>query len=347
MYRAIATALYLLIVVPPAMAKRKDDIVVMRNGDRFTGEIKRLEDGKLYFSASYMVSEVALDWTQVDHVESKDLFNVYLTDGSVHTGFITDKSLVGDGNGTFTIRSDAADVPVGRNEVVRARPIEDSSWKQMTGSIDYGYNFTGGNNSTTQSSLASSLAYRAQRWSMQFDGSSVFNSQSEGTSTGRNTFSFLYARQLTQRWYAAMLSDLLNSKQQDLTLRATAGGGLGRSLVRSERTALGVVAGVLFSRERYSSDTGSEPRANNAEALLLLKYEMYRFKKVDVKSVVYGYPSLTDTGRIRMGLQSSLGIELFRNFKWKFNLYENFDSRPPVNAPKNDFGTGTSVGWTF
>ena len=63
----------------------------------------------------------------------------------------------------------------------------------MTGSIDYGYHYTGGNNSTTQSSLSGSLAYRVQRWSMQFDGSSVFNSQSEGTSTGRNTFSFLYA----------------------------------------------------------------------------------------------------------------------------------------------------------
>jgi hypothetical protein len=319
----------------------------MRNGDRFTGEIKRLEDGKLYFSAPYMASDVALDWRQVDHLESRDQFNVYLTDGGVHTGFIAKNSDASDANGTFIIRSEATDVQVGRSEVVRVRPIENSVWKQLTGSVDYGYNFTGGNNSTTQSSLAGSLAYRVQKWSMQLDGSSVFNSQSEGASTGRNTFSFLYARKLTQHWYAGVLSELLNSRQQDLTLRATAGGGLGRVLVRSERTALGILSGVLFSRERYSGDTGAEPRANNAEALFHLKYEMYRFKKVDVTAVLYGYPSLTDTGRIRMGVQSALGIELFRNFKWKFNLYENFDSRPPVHAPRNDFGTGTSIGWTF
>ena len=113
MYRAIAGTLILLVFVPPMMAKRKDDVVVMRNGDRFTGEIKRLEDGKLYFSASYMVSEVALDWTQVDHLESKDLFDVDLTDGSVHTGFITEKSTVTDANGTFMIQSDATDVQRG------------------------------------------------------------------------------------------------------------------------------------------------------------------------------------------------------------------------------------------
>src|SRR3954469_13538544 len=41
-------------------------------------------------------------------------------------------------------------------------------------------------------------------------------------------------------------------------------------------------------------------------------------------------------GRIRMGFHHSLEIGLFRNFKWKFSLNENFDSRPPVHAPKND-----------
>ena len=74
---------------------------------------------------------------------------------------------------------------------------------------------------------------------------------------------------------------------------------------------------------------------------------MYRFKKFDVDAVLYAYPSITNQGRIRMGMQTALGIELFRNFKWKFSLYENFDSRPPVHAPRNDFGTGTSLGWTF
>src|SRR6187549_467748 len=118
MYRAIADTLILLALVPPTMAKRKDDVVVMRNGDRFTGEIKRLEDGRLYFSAPYIISDVALDWRQVDHIESKDMFNFYLTDGSVHTGFITEKSNVSDANGNFMIESDSA-VRVGRNDVVR------------------------------------------------------------------------------------------------------------------------------------------------------------------------------------------------------------------------------------
>jgi len=42
-----------------------------------------------------------------------------------------------------------------------------------------------------------------------------------------------------------------------------------------------------------------------------------------------------------------LRIELVRNFNWNLQLYENYDTRPPVTAPKNDLGITTSVGWTF
>jgi len=62
----------MLLIGKPADAKRKDDTVVMKNGDRFTGEIKRLDHGILYFKSSYMLESVQLDWAQVDKLESKD-----------------------------------------------------------------------------------------------------------------------------------------------------------------------------------------------------------------------------------------------------------------------------------
>ena len=43
--RAIFVFLILVCSAPPLMAKRKDDVVIMKNGDRFTGEIKGLTRG--------------------------------------------------------------------------------------------------------------------------------------------------------------------------------------------------------------------------------------------------------------------------------------------------------------
>ena len=190
-------------------------------------------------------------------------------------------------NGTFFVQAGDEDVRMNSADVITIRPIEDTVWKQLTGAVDYGYSFTGGENATTQSSLSSSVAYRVQKWSVQVDGSSVFNSQSQGATTGRNTFSSFYSRKLSDTWYAGLLTELLNSQQQDLTLRATGGGGLGRVFFQSERTSLSLLSGVLFSHERYSSDVADQPRANNLEALFHLKYATFRFKKFDLDASIY------------------------------------------------------------
>jgi hypothetical protein len=59
------------------------------------------------------------------------------------------------------------------------------------------------------------------------------------------------------------------------------------------------------------------------------------------------FPSLTTAGRVRLSSESTLSWELVKNLTSNFRIYENYDSHPPVNAPKNDFGVTTSIGWKF
>jgi hypothetical protein len=64
----------------------------------------------------------------------------------------------------------------------------------------------------------------------------------------------LYGRKLADRWYGGVLSELLNSKQQDLTLHTIADGGLGRVLERADHSAVTTLSGVPFSREHYTNE---------------------------------------------------------------------------------------------
>jgi len=140
---------------------------------------------------------------------------------------------------------------------------------------------------------------------------------------------------------------MLKSNQQDLELRSTYGAGFGRRLVQTDRTTLLAIGGGAYSHESYFPQPGTEPVLNNAEVLLGLKFSTFRFKTLNINSQNFLYPSLTDPGRFRFSSQSNLRIELLRNFYWNFQFYENYDTRPPVSAPKNDLGLGTSLGWTF
>lgn len=343
--RAGLVALVLL-VASPLFGKRKDDMVVMKNGDRFTGEIKDLQHGELIFSSSYMKDDVYLDWNQVETIQSKDTFIVALRNGERVTGFISKEITPGDGGKNFKIIAAGSAVEVNPSEVIAIGQREGSAWNQLTGSVNYGFSFASGN-SATSSSLGADVAFRNTKNSVMVATTSQFNSQTNAENTNRFTLDSQYIRMVTNKWLAAGLFSLLKSNQQNLDLRSTYGGAFGRRLVQTDRTALVALGGAVYTHESYVPQPGTEPVRNNVESLAGLTFSTFRFKTMNVNSQLLLFPSLSDPGRLRLSSQSNLRIELIRNFYWNFQLYENYDTRPPIDAPKNDLGITTSVGWTF
>ena len=49
------TLSYLLVLATPLFARESTDVIVMKNGDHLTGEIKGLSDGVLYMSMQYIL----------------------------------------------------------------------------------------------------------------------------------------------------------------------------------------------------------------------------------------------------------------------------------------------------
>src|SRR5215471_20415539 len=70
-------------------AREQTDVIVMKNGDRITCEIKGLRSNTLYISVNYILTTLSVDWTKVDHVQSKQLFLVRTQDGTVYTGALS------------------------------------------------------------------------------------------------------------------------------------------------------------------------------------------------------------------------------------------------------------------
>jgi putative salt-induced outer membrane protein YdiY len=338
----------LLLFASPLFAKSKDDVVVMKNGDKFTGEIKSLQFGELVFKSSYMKDSVHLDWKEVDSLQSKDTYIVSLSNGERVTGFINREGTPADKDNDkdFKITDIGTAVEVTPAEVISIGQRERSFWNQLTGSIDYGFGFASGNNSTN-SSLSADIAFRTAKNTVKLATSSQFDSQSNAQNSNRFTFDSQYARTLNEKWLAGGLYSLLKSNQQDLVLRSTYGGVFGRRLVQTDKTSLNALAGMAYTHESYVPQPGTEPIRNNAESLFGITFSTFRFKTLNLNSQTLFFPSLSDPGRYRLSTQSNLRIELVRNFYWNFQLYENYDSRPPTDARKNDLGITTSLGWTF
>lgn len=335
-----------LLFACPLFGKSKDDVVTMKNGDKFTGEIKALRYGELVFKSDYMEDSVHLDWKMVKTLQSKDAYIVSLSDGKRLTGFIGKEAPSSEGTNDFIITAEDSTIEVSTSEVIAIGQREGSFWNQLTGSVNYGFSFASDNKQTT-SSLGADVAFRTTKNSVEVATGSQFGSQAKAENTNRFSFDSQYARMLSENWLAAGLFSLLKSNQQDLKLRSTYGGGIGRRLMQTDKTSLTLVGGIAYSHESYIPQPGTEPMHNSAESLFGVTFSTFRFKTLNLRSRTLWFPSLSDPGRLRISSESGLRIELIRNFYWDFSLYENYDTRPPINAPKNDLGITTSLGWTF
>ena len=334
-----------LLLVVTALAKNVDDVVVLKNGDRLTGEIKGLQSGELRIKSDYMAEAVRLDWARVERLESKSMFMIWLVDGKLVTDSIRLLPSNSSEIANFVIGNDGQSIRVHQLDVIRIAPADRQFWKRLEGSIDFGFSFTSGNDQY-QTQLAATTTYRTGDHSFTASIDSNFSGQTEGSSLTRNQFSFDYRKQISPRWYVGGLFDLLSSDQQSLERRTSVGGLVGRNVLRTERTRLSVLGGAVGTREHYSASIGT-PKSTNADAIVGADFATFRFNSTDIRSRFSVFPSLTTPGRTRLQLTSDLRIKIVKDLWWGFHLYENFDSKPPVRADKNDLGVSTSLGWKF
>ena len=323
----------------------RHDTVIMKNGDRLTGEVKRLQEGVLYIQTDYFSGSVGVDWLQVEKVESKATFQIVLSNGKRLTGSISKVEATAAPGKDVIVRAEGVEVPIAGGDVVEIESQKRNFWRQLKGSVDLGYNYTSGNSQSSLNSSAS-VEYPSAKWAAGASYTASFSGQSGGTTTNLFEVQSYGERFLNRNSYLVGLSDFLHSSEQDLVLRTTLGGAYGRYFIRNNQNSLRWFAGADFTEANYQSGL-AQPTQRNAEMLLGAEYQLFHFDRYTLQSQALLFPGLSDFGRVRFTTTDVFKIKLSNNFYLNFSFWDNFDSRPPLNASKNAQGISTGLGWTF
>ena len=132
--KAIAAIALALSVSATTHAQGRTDVVTLANGDRITGEIVRLERGRLEFKTDD-AGTLYLEWDKLSSLVSTRLVEVLTTDGRRFLGSL----------GPAAVRSITvvtSEVSLQMSEVTLITPIGTSFWRQLDGSIDAGFSYT-------------------------------------------------------------------------------------------------------------------------------------------------------------------------------------------------------------
>ena len=338
------TSLLLTLCRPVHATSKGKDVVIMTNGDRITGEVKRLQNGVLYLRTDYVAENFGVDWAQVQSIESSRRFQITLVNGTRMIGQLK-REVAQERDQEILIIGENGDTRVAASNVAEISIQKETFWRQLVGNIDAGYSFTSGNSQTTINSDASAN-YATPNWAVGTGISNSFSGQSGASRTNRIDGTLTLDRFLSRNSYLGLLNDYLHSSQQDLTLRTTLGGGYGRYLIRTDTTGLRWIAGVVDTWESFST-VSARPSNSNGEALLGAAYDSYRFRFGELHLQTNLFPGLSDSGRIRVTTNNALRIKLPNNFYYSLGFWDNYDSRPPATAKKNELGITSSIGWTF
>jgi len=332
----------------PLFGREKSDVIVMKNGDRITCEIKGLRSNTLYISVDYILTTLSVDWTKVDHLQSKQLFLVRTQDGTVYTGALSTPETSGGRPMQIEIL-EAPDekVALDRKQVVLMNETASNFWQRLNGHIGTGFTYSKGNDST-QYNLNSDINYPRERWSAEARYSSNLTSNSGASTSTRNEVAFSAQRLLRwNNWYYTGVIDILQSSVQGIQLQSTFGAGIGRIIKNTGSTSLTVYGGFAWQRISYNQAVLPSLTQQVTSGLIGSSLKLFRFDRTTLTFNATFLPAVSDPGRMHFNLDTSYYVKLWGKLDWNFTFYGNWDNRPPPGFSSSDYGTTSGLSLTF
>jgi len=334
-------ALIFALVTMPAISAPKTDVIIFKNGDRLTGEVKSLERGRLRFNTD-ATGTISIEWDDIESLSSNQNIQVETEAGLRYLGKLTPD----ESSSTTIVQTEAGLIDLESASVILMTPIEERGVSRLDGDITAGYNFAKASE-IKQLHFGLDLDYRTETRIMSLQVDATTSDSSDSESSQRESADLSYRRLLPNRWIAGGVLSLNRNDELGLDLRTSVGAGGGRILKQSNSTNLSLEGGLLYSSENVASGFPSE---ETWEAFTTLRWGWFRYDtpELDLSTQLQLIPNLTDSGRLRGEFDISLKWELVEDLFWELSFYDSYDSKPVVpGAEKNDFGVNTSLGWDF
>ena len=344
--RRIVLALVLLFAVR-VYARDKTDVLVMRNGDRMTCEVKGLDAGVLYVSFDYIDGTASVNWSKVARLESNQLFVVKTAGGAVYSGTLRTAEGPADRPVKIEVLAAEKEDVVDRSEIVQMVATSDRFWQRFNGELGMGVIYSKGNQST-QYSLNSQTAYVRERWNAMASLYSNLSSSNGANASTRNSLNFGGSHLMPwNNWFYSGLGLFLQSSEQGIALQSTIGGGIGRYFKNTNRTSISLVFGPAWQNTDYKQSMVAASHQNVAAALLYGQARFFKFSKTNLDVSLSLLPAVSDPGRVRFNSEASYYIKIISNLKWNLSFYGNWDNRPPPGFSGSDYGSSAGLSWTF
>lgn len=318
------------------------DIVTLVNGDRLTGVVRRVADGKLTLQ-SKLAGTVQIPWRNIRSMQTEANFSVLTHSGHHLDGQLTLEDarvvIAGRDRDSVTVRSqDITRIVRGERRRGTLKLIS-----ALEGSADIGYSVVRGNQNQMQSSTGATADYTSAQY--QFSGrlSSHFARQDGARSQSRHALNARLDRFLNDRSFAYAVTGLERNERRLLDLRSRLGAGMGWRLRSTGNTDLSLLGGIAYVHERIRDQADRE----TAESFGGMEWSTHLFRAASFDMQLTIHPSLLDASHVRVEYDGTIRVPIAGRITYSLRLFDRYDTRPAAMVERNDYGVVTGLGVTF
>lgn len=337
----VAACIAMTCVCIAADAREKTDVIEMRNGDRVTGEIIKLEYGLLELETDDM-GTLQIEWAAIKGIRSEYSFDVERIGGGRVYGLL---SSTPDGEG-IVVGADSEATQIEKLQIARIAQLEPTFWSRIDGSFSVGINYAKSTDVFLQSAQFNAT-YRGEKIAATLSASANSSKTPEEGTLDRDSLAFTYRWLRPDKNFWAGLATLERNEELGIDARLQVGGGFGRYLHQTPSSELSAFAGAAATREKVVGQAEDE---ESAEGIIGVSWRIFKLQtpKTSLSSQLVLYPSITESGRYRGHSDATLRHEIVTDFFLDLSFYYDYDNEPPgETTATDDYGVTTSLGYSF
>jgi hypothetical protein len=317
-----------------------NDVLSLKNGDRLTGSVQKLEKEQLSFKSIYSDTVLIIAWDRVAELTTDDEVAITLHDGSVKTATL----IAGHSGLTFMDGGSLREIepaavvaiePKPPSSVIPAPSWLRRAWTGSTVSADFGQSFSG-LAQYNQLSWNSEWSYKGERW----DGSLVSHYNYYGGTDSSGSSYQAYGRFIAERYirndHFFLFPYLFYGRQTSSgggrgQIRQY-GGGAGWTFQRHASNEISFSAGMVRSTASGVQLTDSTVSGRSAVPLFIAAASLERKlpRKVTTSVRLYYFKPVTERGHHGLGTDASAKIPLFGPTYFTVRAYDT----PEINQTR-------------
>ena len=321
------------------------DEIIFTNGDRLTGKIDHLLEGKLVFKSD-VIGEVTIDVSKIQTFSTDDPITVHLKDENVLL-----QKIVSSEPGKFGIEGagtvKAQDFDLAEISSINPPPKPDPKW---TGNLSAGLTSTHGNTKAESISGSANLSKRTEN-DRTHVSADYAKSKREDPDTGEKdtTEDWWRSKAKYDYFFSKKLYGYVDGRYEkdaiaELDRRMIVGGGAGYQWIESEDLNFSTEFGMASLYEKFDNQTDS-----NSEVSIQAGYN---FDKTLMKNVKFMhdltyYPSTEKVSNYFLTSTSELRAYFTSTMFTTFKLIFDYDATPAIGSHKTDTKYLFGVGYNF